>query len=53
MQSGRDLNGRSFTSWILLSLYQGFLIMMLAIGLFGNSSVYMLETITFSALITI
>ncbi len=53
LQSGRDLNGRSFLGWVLLSLYQGFLLMMLAMALFGNSSVFLLETITFSALILI
>ncbi|KAL4446594.1 hypothetical protein ABPG74_005532 [Tetrahymena malaccensis] len=50
LQSGRDLNLKTFLMWTFKSIYQGMIIMALAFTLFDNSYFHIV-TITFSTLV--
>lgn len=53
MQSGGELNIRTFIYWNFISLYQGAIIMILIMVLFKYSSFYLVTTISFTCLIFI
>jgi phospholipid-translocating ATPase len=52
-QSGNELNTESFLYWIIISVYQGAVIMILIDLLVGVESFYMVSTISFTCLIVI
>ena len=52
LQKGRELNAKTFMIWLWKSIYQGFVIMVLATTAFDNPFLN-LVTITYSALLVI
>lgn len=52
-QAGNELNAETFIYWVIMSVYQGALIMILIDLLLGVESFYMISTISFTCLILI
>jgi phospholipid-translocating ATPase len=52
-QAGNELNAETFIYWVIMSVYQGAVIMILIDLLLGVESFYMISTISFTCLILI